>query len=182
MGSYSLEYEFVSIEQQNSMVSMSRNSALKIFTAEYTNYQVKQIKSEKKRTYIKYKHSCLCIYTIYPLIHKHITHVSSGYNIIVESIESVLHDNLAIEKGWYTRPTTPVEKRTCAQCPMKTEDECHLLVRCTAYQRHRGLLLEHIYSISPQATYLNIINKSVYMMSVWRPYYKTRGLACFRLP
>ena len=41
--------------------------------------------------------------------------------------------NLAIKRGRYIKPPTPIESRTCPHCPMEVEDEFCFLMKCSAY-------------------------------------------------
>ena len=46
--------------------------------------------------------------------------------------------SLGIERGRYTKPKTPAEKRICNVCDHKAvEDEFHFLIQCPLYQKER---------------------------------------------
>ena len=67
-------------------------------------------------------------------------------------LEDVVPDNQHLWKN-----------RTCPHRPLQTEDVCHFLLECSAYQSQRDELLEQIYIISHQV--LDVNHKCLYMMS-----------------
>jgi hypothetical protein len=73
--------------------------------------------------------------------------------------------NLAIERGRYARPPTPIENRTCPQCPDKVEDELHVLTECSSLTNDRASLFTDIIRICPQFEYLDNEQSFIYMMS-----------------
>ena len=54
---------------------------------------------------------------------------------------------LAIEKGRYTQPKTPVEDRLCSHCQV-VEDELHHLINCKMFNTERSILFNTINSIN----------------------------------
>ena len=73
--------------------------------------------------------------------------------------------NLAIERGRYTRPPTPVEERTCKHCPQQVEDEFHVMMNCPEYSNQRTTLFNDIELQCPRFTELSAGDKFVYMLS-----------------
>ena len=74
--------------------------------------------------------------------------------------------NLAIERGRYSRPPTPLENRTCRFCPEHVESELHFLCECKQFKEDREILLMQIKAICPLFGRLDINKKLVYMMTV----------------
>ncbi len=73
---------------------------------------------------------------------------------------------LAIERGRYTRPPTPVENRICKQCTdKKVEDEHHFLLECTKYQTQRDILFQIVSTKCKLFETLSTENKFIYLLS-----------------
>ena len=73
--------------------------------------------------------------------------------------------SLAIERGRYTRPPTPVDKQTCKHCPDFVEDEYHFLIHCSKYEIARNKLFCEITQNCRLFPHLNNYEKFIYMMS-----------------
>ena len=73
---------------------------------------------------------------------------------------------LAIERGRYTTPPTPVEARTCSHCPdNQVENEMHFIMKCSKYMQQRETLFAEIARICEQFYKLNDKEKFIYLMS-----------------
>ena len=72
---------------------------------------------------------------------------------------------LAIERGRYTTPPTPAEKRTCRHCPTDIENEYHFLIECKQYSINRENLYMAIADKCEQFTNLDKQVKFTYMLS-----------------
>jgi len=142
---------------QTSNVRMSRRLIKQNLTTEYKTFWTKQIKYEAKmRTYIIYKQSFA--------LEDYLCTLPQSHQKAFTRFRISAH-NLAIERGRYTRPPTPLENRICPHCPQKIEDEHHFLLDCTAHQTQRDALLEQIYNVAPQVKNLDDNHKFIYMMS-----------------
>ena len=71
---------------------------------------------------------------------------------------------LAIERGRYTRPKTPVSDRLCDVC-MDIEDEQHFVMRCTDNNTIRQDLFNKITNADPTFESLDDDSKFVYLFS-----------------
>ena len=72
---------------------------------------------------------------------------------------------LAIETGRYQRPVVPSNERLCKICNMgQVEDEIHFVTKCTAYSKHREVLLSEMnltnYNRSPEEKFIKIMKTS----------------------
>ena len=135
----------------------TRHSINRILQDEYKTYWLGLIRSERKmRTYITFKsHFTMENYlSLLPLEHRR---CFSRFRISAHK--------LAIERGRYTRPPTPVEKRTCPHCPDKVEDELHVLTQCHELSAQRACLFTNILTHCPQFRHLDEQGKLIYMMS-----------------
>ena len=73
---------------------------------------------------------------------------------------------LAIERGRYTTPPTPVENRTCQHCPEnQVEDEYHFLITCHKFDTSRASLYNTIDDLCDQFKKLDNYAKFIYMLS-----------------
>ena len=126
---------------------------------EFNNNWTEQIRSEKKmRTYTEFKIRLIFedyLNTIEPMQHKK----------AVTRFRVSAH-GLAIERGRYTRPPTPLEQRICNVCPNKPiEDEFHFLMECDKAKDDRNVLFRDIAHICPNFNSLSERNKFIYLMS-----------------
>jgi hypothetical protein len=72
---------------------------------------------------------------------------------------------LAIERGRYTTPPTPLIDRVCKHCAdHRIEDEFHFLVECDKYDSPRRKLFHEIGILCPRFQDLNDKQKFVYML------------------
>ena len=74
-------------------------------------------------------------------------------------------NKLAIETGRYQRPVVPSNERLCKICNMgQAEDEVHFITKCTAYSKHREVLLSEMnltnYNKSPEEKFIKIMKTS----------------------
>ena len=72
---------------------------------------------------------------------------------------------LAIERGRYTTPKTPVEQRICRHCPDRVEDEMHFLTECGKFINKREILFGEITKRCHNFTHLNNKERFEYMLS-----------------
>ena len=72
---------------------------------------------------------------------------------------------LVIETGRYQRPVVPSNERLCKVCNIwQVEDEVHFITQCTAYTKHREVLLSEMnltnYNKSPEEIFIKIMKTS----------------------
>jgi hypothetical protein len=138
-------------------VQINRKSIKYFLESEYNTHWLGKIKTEPKmRTYVKFKYHFVMEDYLSILSYEH-RRSFSRFRISAH--------NLAIERGQYTRPPTPIINRTCQHCPTQVEDEFHFLLECTAHQSGRLQLLDEIKHICPQFAQLDDHHKFVYMLS-----------------
>ena len=70
---------------------------------------------------------------------------------------------LEIERGRYTNPRTPVEKRLCITCG-EVEDEKHFLINCKLYHIDRIKLYENICNLDPHFLNMRDEEKFTHLM------------------
>ena len=70
---------------------------------------------------------------------------------------------LAIERGRYTRPKTPIQERLCKSCGV-IEDEAHFILSCHINQSLRAELMKNIESIYPEFNNMTE-NEKIYFIS-----------------
>ncbi len=76
-------------------------------------------------------------------------------------------DTLAIERGRYTQPITPINERVCKTCTGNViEDELHFLIDCERHATQRSKLFTKISNKCMQFSNLNNQDKFVYMLSL----------------
>ncbi len=74
--------------------------------------------------------------------------------------------NLAIERGRYTRPPTPVEERVCTTCPNRpVEDEYHFLMTCINYDEERLKMQQEVTKMCPNFINLSNRDKFIYLLT-----------------
>ena len=83
------------------------------------------------RTYVLYK----TVYEMEPYLYMV---KNPKYRITISKIRTSSH-KLEIERGRYTRPITPIEKRICHLCKV-VEDEFHFMLQCYIYTVERRLV------------------------------------------
>ena len=71
---------------------------------------------------------------------------------------------LAIERGRYTHPITPLDRRTCFYCPNTLEDKHHFMIDCPAYTLTRKKLYNSIINLTPCFEVLNDEEKFDFLM------------------
>ena len=74
--------------------------------------------------------------------------------------------SLAIERGRYTTPSTPIESRICPHCPDNViEDELHFIMQCNKTSEARETLFNTIQHLC--ANFINLCeqDKFVYLLT-----------------
>ena len=87
----------------------------------------------------------------------------SNYRTAIARLRCSSH-TLAIERGRYTRPKTPVEQRICYECNV-LEDELHFVTNCKINEVERFDLDLKVRRFNPNYIHLNNSEKFVYLMS-----------------
>ena len=114
-------------------------------------------KHPKLRTYSRFKTS------FYP--EPYLNSVKElKYRNAISKIRTSSH-TLAIERGRYTRPKTPIEQRLCEFCDV-IEDEEHFLVACQSNQSDRNILFEKIQSLFPCFSGMSLSDKFIFLMTI----------------
>jgi hypothetical protein len=135
---HSLDFVFKSQIDENQARVIIKNILKPNIESRYVNYWLKIITNEncKLRTYSKFKNS----YNLEP----YLTQMDSKNRKILTRFRISNH-NLAIEKGRYTIPKTPLNKKKCKNCNNKSiEDEEHFLLICPKYDLIRNTFLNKI--------------------------------------
>jgi len=134
-----------------------RKSVKQCLGVHYSNLWLEKIRQENKmRTYVKFKASFV------PEDYLSIKH--EKHRKALTKLRISAH-SLAIERGRYTRPLTPVENRTCKNCPGDIENEYHFLIECKQYCQDRENLYNAIKRKCAQFTNLDDEGKFIYMLS-----------------
>ena len=147
------------IEDTSFNLDFSKRKCVKtIFESHYNTYWRQKINLEKKmRTYCLFKERF--VPEDYLQIH------NEAHRKALTRLRVSAH-SLAIEKGRYTTPTTPVEDRICAHCPGNIiEDEFHFMMKCEKYEMTRKAMFTHIESICPNFRTLGDTERFTYMLS-----------------
>ena len=84
------------------------------------------------------------------------------YRIAISKLRCSSH-TLEIERGRYTIPVTPADKRLCNVC-MVVEDELHFLLHCTLYSKDRQALYTRVCEHKPQFTDYADLEKIQYLL------------------
>lgn len=123
----------------------------------YEKHWINKIKVESKmRTYKQFK--------IHLDYENYLNILNAKYARSLTKFRISAH-NLAIERGRYTRPFTPLELRTCPHCPNSIQDEIHFMISCTKHSNERDILFNLITEQCPQFTLLSPIEKLIYMVN-----------------
>ena len=86
------------------------------------------------------------------------------YRQAISRIQASSH-TLAIERGRYTRPKTPVDQRLCTFCN-NIEDEEHFLINCTINQPERNILFAKIQLRVEDFDMKSVSDKFLFLMTV----------------
>jgi len=137
--------------------SIKRKLIKKHLASKYRTYWCNKITAERKmRTYIKFKDNLV--------LESYLETLPAEHRKTLARFRMSAH-HLAIERGRYTKPPTPVENRTCPHCPSQIEDEFHFLMKCTELKNDREILLKNIGELCPQVLLLPDHLQFVYLMS-----------------
>ena len=135
----------------------TRYTIKQILVREYNSFWKESISTERKmRTYITFKSHFS--------MENYLSALTEGQRKTFTRFRISAH-NLAIERGRYTRPPTPIEKRTCPHCPDKVEDELHVLTMCSLHTTVRATLFNNVTNLCPMFEHLTLEQKFVYMMT-----------------
>ena len=135
----------------------NRKHLNKIMTSQYNEYWRNKIQTEPKmRTYRTIKNNFK--------LEEYLTSVPKKYRKDLTRFRISAH-NLAIERGRYTRPPTPLENRTCPNCPDKVENEFHFLLECPMYKEGRQEMVQNIEIICPNFKLLNMEEQFIFLMN-----------------
>ena len=149
----------VFIKYINSVSNKSRFDKKKsVLKYRYVMYWEKHIlKEQKMRSYIGFKNHFM--YEDY----LNLTNVKHRKAITRLRISA---HNLAIERGRYTYPKTPVEKRLCKVCNTnEVENEQHFLLHCPLYKEMREDFFTNVGNICPNFAYLEPLQRFNYLLS-----------------
>ena len=70
--------------------------------------------------------------------------------------------NLPIERGRYTSPKTPEEKRICPHCPSHIGNEIHFITECSHFETERNTMYCTIIKLCPNFSNMSNIAKFMY--------------------
>ena len=110
------------------------------------------------------KHPILRTYVLYKTVYEMEPHLylvkilNTGLRFKI--IRTSSH-KLEIERGRYTRPITPIEKRICKV----VEDKFHFMLQCYIYTVERDDLFRKIQAVDPLFQDLLPVNKFAYLMT-----------------
>ena len=77
--------------------------------------------------------------------------------------------HLAIETGWYHKPSAlPIEQRLCSSCA-QVQDELHLLCHCLLNANLRDALFRDVSKFNPDFIQLSPQEKLVFLMNMTPP-------------
>lgn len=103
---------------------------------QYKNIAIEHLQAIKQN----YNHGKLETYSLLKNDHELesylVTNMPKIYRVKIASLRIGSHD-LEIERGRYSIPKLPREKRICKFCPGEVEDECHFITKCSLYRQKR---------------------------------------------
>ena len=145
---------------------MNEEQSTELFKIECTQIVEKQCVSKWQSEIMDHeKHPILRIYVLYKTVYEMEPYIylvkNPKYGIAISKIRTSSH-KLEIERGRYTRPITPIEKRICHLCNVVV-DEFHFTLQCYIYTVERKYLFKkkiklwnHYFKIYFQWTNLHI--------------------------
>ena len=149
---------YINVNSNSNIVYSERKSIEQFIKSSYEKIWLDKINSETKmRTYKLFKQN-LAYEPYLNIINAEHRKSFTRFRISAHS--------LAIERGRYTKPPTPIDPRTCRYCPQKIESEHHFLLECKTFSEDRKLLLEFI---TEQCIHFNILNncqKFIYIYTI----------------
>ena len=163
--SHATKYSWVSKCQQliqfikgtNGQDITNRKSIIKHCKDLYIQHWKQKISSESKmRTYILFKNN-FCYEQYLNILTADLRKPLTQFRISAH--------NLEIERGRYTRPITPLDKRTCKRCKAAIGSELHFLFNCVELISVRENLLQNIKEKCSLFTTLSDENKLVYLLT-----------------
>lgn len=137
--------------------NMNRKNIRSYLTSLYEKYWVTKMNLENKmRTY--------------KLIKSHLTYEQYLDIMPTDKRRSLTRfrasaHNLAIERGRYNRPPTPLEQRTCQSCPQCIQDEYHFLIECREFTDARNHLFNKIIQLCPLFHHLSPLDQFIFMLT-----------------
>ncbi len=135
-----------------------RQCIKKLLECQYQNFWITNVHQEPKmRSYILFKNTFM--------LEDYLSIANEKHRRVMSKLRVSAH-NLAVERGRYTRPVTPINERVCKTCTgNKIEDERHFLIDCERYATQRSGLFAKISNKCGQFPNLNNQAKFVYMLS-----------------
>ena len=150
-------------------VQMTRKNIKTVLKNLYEKFWLKKIAFENKmRTYRTFKHNLT--------YEKYLDIVKAQHRKCLTRFRISAH-NLAIERGRYQRPPTPINERVCPHCPHHIQDEHHFLLNCKQHMQEREDLQHKITALCPLFQALSPINQFLFMLSAEGEIIK--NVACF---
>jgi hypothetical protein len=136
----------------------NRQCIKKFLERQYQNVWISNISQEPKmRSYILFKNTFI--------LEDYLAIANEKHRIAMSKLRVSAH-TLAIERGRYTRPVTPINERVCKTCTGNViEDELHFLIDCERHATQRSQLFTKISNKCMQFSNLNNQDKFVYMLS-----------------
>ena len=146
-------------------LDMNEEQTTELFKIECTKIVEKQYVSKWQTEIMDHeKHPILRTYVLYKTVcemEPHLYLVENPKNrIAISKIRTSSH-KLEIERGRYTRPITPIEKRICKV----VEDEFHFMLQCYIYTVERDDLFRKIQAVDPLFQDLLPVDKFAYLMT-----------------
>ncbi len=132
----------------------------KFLERQYQNLWIGNVSQEPKmRSYILFKNTFI--------LEDYLAIAKEKHRIEMSKLRVSAH-TLAIERGRYTRPVTPINERVCKTCTGNViEDELHFLIDCERHATQRSKLFTKISNKCMPFSNLNnqLQDKFVYMLS-----------------
>ena len=133
-------------------LDMNEEQSTELFKIECTKIVEKQYVSKWQTEIMDHeKHPILRTYVLYKTVYEMEPYLylvkNPKYRIAISKIRTSSH-NLENERGRYTRPITPIEKRICHLCKV-VEDEFLFMLQCYIYTVERDDLFKKIQPVDP---------------------------------
>ena len=145
------------------VMELSSMYGIDLMAHDYSDNTKKNIKTIIRGHFVNAWHSDLKNLTKYPILRtynlfkrkfereEYLSSVANHkYRTALSKLRSSSH-TLEIERGRYTIPITPANKRICHVC-IEVEDELHFLLHCRLYTKERNALITKASEILPQFT------------------------------
>ena len=102
---------------------------------------------------------------IYPRVISHLTTIILTKPLLdlYSQLRASSH-TLQIERGWYTKPRTPVNEIICIVCQC-LEDELHFVTACSVNQYERDIFYNKVCQKFPEFSQLDDVEKFIFLFT-----------------